>query len=77
LSNEDNSADMAPASSEQKLRLVVETIPALVSEYTLHQIIDTVPGLIWSTDHDGEPSHVSQRLFDYSGLRFEEFKHVG
>jgi hypothetical protein len=47
------------------------------SEYKLRQIIDTVPGLIWSTAPDGEPTHVSQRLLDYSGMRFEEFKHRG
>jgi PAS domain S-box-containing protein len=47
------------------------------SEYNLRQIIDTVPGLIWSTGPDGEPTHVSQRLLDYIGMRFEEFKHRG
>jgi len=47
------------------------------SEYKLRQIIDTVPGLIWSTGPDGEPTHVSQGLLDYSGMRFEDFKHVG
>ena len=47
------------------------------SEYKLRQIIDTVPGLIWSTGSDGEPTHVSQGLLDYSGMRFEDFKHVG
>jgi PAS domain S-box-containing protein len=47
------------------------------SEYKLRQTIDTVPGLIWSTGPDGEPTHVSQRLLDYSGMRFEEFKHRG
>ena len=47
------------------------------SEYKLRQIIDTVPGLIWSTGPDGEPTHVSQRLLDYSGMRFEDFKQVG
>jgi PAS domain S-box-containing protein len=47
------------------------------SEYKLRQIIDTVPGLIWSTGPDGEPTHVSQRLLEYSGMRFEEFKHRG
>jgi PAS domain S-box-containing protein len=47
------------------------------SEYKLRQIIDTVPGLIWSTGPDGEPTHVNQRLLDYSGMRFEEFKHLG
>jgi PAS domain S-box-containing protein len=47
------------------------------SEYKLRQIIDTVPGLIWSTGPAGEPTHVSQRLLDYSGMRFEDFKQVG
>jgi PAS domain S-box-containing protein len=47
------------------------------SEYKLRQIIDTVPGLIWSTGPSGESTHVSQRLLDYSGMRFEDFKHVG
>ncbi len=47
------------------------------SEDKLRQIIDTVPGLIWSTGPDGEPTHVSQRLLDYSGMRFEDFKQVG
>src|SRR4051812_14527307 len=47
------------------------------SEFKLRQIIDTVPGLIWSTGPDGEPTHVSQRLLDYSGMRFEDFKRRG
>jgi PAS domain S-box-containing protein len=47
------------------------------SEYKLYQIINTVPGLIWSTGPDGEPTHVSQRLLDYSGMRFEDFKQIG
>src|SRR5262249_11620445 len=47
------------------------------SEYKLRQIIETVPGLIWSTGLDGEPTHVNQPLLDYSGMRFEEFKHRG
>jgi PAS domain S-box-containing protein len=47
------------------------------SEYKLRQIIETVPGLLWSTGPDGEPTHVSQRMLDYSGVRFEDFKHRG
>ena len=47
------------------------------SEYKLRQITDTVPGLLWSNGPDGEPTHVSQRMLDYSGMRFEEFKHIG
>ena len=47
------------------------------SEYKLRQIIDTVPGLIWSLDAEGSPTHVSRRLLDYSGMRLEDFRHVG
>jgi PAS domain-containing protein len=47
------------------------------SEYKLRQIIDTVPGLIWSMGPDGEPTYVSQRLLDYSGMRFEDFSRSG
>jgi PAS domain S-box-containing protein len=47
------------------------------SEYKLRQIIDTVPGLIWSADPTGEPTQFNQRLLDYSGIRFEDFQHGG
>jgi PAS domain S-box-containing protein len=47
------------------------------SEYGLRQIIETVPGLLWSVGPDGEPTHVGQRMLDYSGIRFEDFKHRG
>ena len=47
------------------------------SEYKLRQIIETVPGLLWSADPDGEPTQLNQRLLDYSGMRFEDFKHGG
>jgi PAS domain S-box-containing protein len=47
------------------------------SEYKLRQIIDTVPSLLWSTGPDGEPTHVSQRLLEYSGMRLEEFQRGG
>ena len=46
------------------------------SEYKLRQIIETVPSLLWSTGPDGEPTHLNQRLLDYSGMRFEDFKHL-
>jgi PAS domain S-box-containing protein len=44
------------------------------SEYKLRQIIETVPGLIWSNGPDGEPTHINQRMLDFSGMRFEDFK---
>ena len=47
------------------------------SEYRLRQITETVPGLVWSNGPDGEPTHINQRMLDYSGLRFDDFKHRG
>ena len=47
------------------------------SELRLLQIIETVPGLVWSNGPDGEPTHVNQRMLDYSGMAFEDFKHRG
>ena len=47
------------------------------SEYKLRQIIETVPGLLWSNGPDGEPTHINQRMLDYSGMRFEDFRHRG
>jgi PAS domain S-box-containing protein len=47
------------------------------SEFKLRQIIETVPGLLWSTGPDGEPTHLSQRMVDYSGMWFEDFKRRG
>jgi PAS domain S-box-containing protein len=47
------------------------------SELKLRQITETVPGLVWSNGPDGEPTHVNQRMLDYSGMPFEEFRHRG
>ncbi|HEV3157543.1 MAG TPA: PAS domain S-box protein, partial [Candidatus Baltobacteraceae bacterium] len=47
------------------------------SEYKLRQIIETVPGLIWSNGPEGEPTHINQRMLDYSGMPVEEFRHRG
>ena len=47
------------------------------SEYKLRQLIETVPGLIWSTAPDGEPTHLNQRMLDYSGMQFEDYLHRG
>src|SRR5258708_10333223 len=47
------------------------------SEYKLEKIIETVPGLVWSNGTDGEPTHINQRMLDYSGMPFEDFKHRG
>jgi PAS domain S-box-containing protein len=47
------------------------------SEYKLRQIIDTVSSLLWSAAPDGQLTHVSQRLLDYSGMRLEDFQNRG
>jgi PAS domain S-box-containing protein len=47
------------------------------SEHKLRQVIETVPGFVWSMGPDGEPTRVNQRVLDYSGLRFEDFLHLG
>jgi PAS domain S-box-containing protein len=47
------------------------------SEYKLRQVIDTVPGLLWSNAPDGELTYVNQRILDYTGMRLEDFKQRG
>ena len=47
------------------------------SEYKLRQIIEAVPGLVWSNGPDGEPTQINQRLLDYSGVPLENFKNRG
>jgi PAS domain S-box-containing protein len=42
------------------------------SEYELRQIIDAVPGLIWSAGPDGVATYVSQRLLEYTGSQLED-----
>ena len=43
----------------------------------LRQIFETVPSQLWSADAAGELTYFNQRLLDYSGMRFEDFKHGG
>jgi PAS domain S-box-containing protein len=47
------------------------------SEYKLRQLIETVPGLLWSADPAGQPTQFNQRLLDYCGMRLEDFQHGG
>ncbi|HXO68867.1 MAG TPA: PAS domain-containing protein [Bradyrhizobium sp.] len=47
------------------------------SEDKLRQIIETLPSHIWSSAPDGEPTHLNQRIVDYIGKSFEDFKHLG
>jgi PAS domain S-box-containing protein len=47
------------------------------SEYKLRQIIETVPGHLWSANPAFEPTHLNRHLLDYFGGRFEDFKEGG
>jgi PAS domain S-box-containing protein len=47
------------------------------SELKLQQIIETVPGLVWSNGPDGVPTHINRYMLDYSGRSLEEFRHRG
>ena len=48
------------------------------NEQKLRQIIETVPGRLWSLDPDGEPTYINQRFMDYFGIRrLEDIKHGG
>jgi len=47
------------------------------SEYKLRQIIDTVPSLVWATGLNGENTYANQRILDYIGARYEDFKNHG
>jgi PAS domain S-box-containing protein len=47
------------------------------SEFKLRQIAEALPGLVWSSGPDGEPTHINQRMLDYSGMPFEEFMQRG
>jgi PAS domain S-box-containing protein len=47
------------------------------SELKLRRIIETVPSMLWSTDPNGEPTRVNQRILDYAGMRFEDFLSLG
>jgi PAS domain S-box-containing protein len=47
------------------------------SELKLREIIETMPSMIWSTGPDGQPTHVNQRVVDYTGCRFEDLLNLG
>ena len=46
-------------------------------KHELLGIIDTVPSMLWSASPTGEVTHISQRVLEYSGLRFEDFLDLG
>jgi PAS domain S-box-containing protein len=47
------------------------------SELKLREIVETMPSMIWSTGPDGQPTHVNQRVTDYTGCCFEDLLDLG
>ena len=43
----------------------------------LTELQQAILSFIWSNGPDGEPTHVNQRMLDYSGMQLEEFRHRG
>ncbi|WP_213736200.1 PAS domain-containing sensor histidine kinase [Bradyrhizobium sp. dw_411] len=43
------------------------------SEQQLRLLVDTMPALVWCATPDGEPSYLNKRLIDYIGLTLESF----
>jgi hypothetical protein len=43
------------------------------SEQQLRLLIDTMPALVWCATPDGEPSYLNKRLMDYIGFTLESF----
>jgi PAS domain S-box-containing protein len=55
-----------------------ETEHALqMREHQLVGIIETIPSLLWSASPDGEVTHISRRVREYSGLSLEDFHNLG
>jgi PAS domain-containing protein len=51
---------------ESELREVL-----VASESSLHQIINAIPGFVWSTRLDGEPEFYNQHYLEYLGISAE------
>jgi PAS domain S-box-containing protein len=47
------------------------------SELKLREIVETIPSMMWLTAPDGEPTHINQRILDYSGSSLESFLSLG
>ncbi|HEX4022231.1 MAG TPA: PAS domain-containing protein [Acidobacteriaceae bacterium] len=55
-----------------------ETEHALqMREYELVGIIETIPSMLWSASPTGDVTHISQRVREYSGMSFEDFRNLG
>jgi PAS domain S-box-containing protein len=73
----DSERQLRQARDELETKVAERTGELSRSEYSLRQIIETVPGFLWSTGPDGEPTRVNERVLKYSGMRFEDFLHLG
>jgi PAS domain S-box-containing protein len=73
----DSERQLRRARDELETKVAERTAELSRSEYQLRQVIETVPGFLWSTGPDGEPTRVNQRVLDYSGMRFQDFLHLG
>ena len=54
--------------AEEKLR---------ASERDLSSIIETIPGLVWCADSDGELNYLNQRILDYTGTKAGAWVQLG
>jgi PAS domain S-box-containing protein len=43
------------------------------SEHHLRMVIETLPALVWTAMPDGEPDYINQRVVDYTGRTLENF----
>jgi len=60
----------AATRSQQALERAFQDMQALKDQHRL--VIDTIPGLVWSTLPDGHADFLNQRWLDYTGLSLEE-----
>ena len=65
----------APTRSQQALERAFQDMQALKDQHRL--VIDTIPGLVWSTLPDGHADFLNQRWLDYTGLSLEEARGWG
>jgi PAS domain S-box-containing protein len=75
MRNEDHRGDVALTSREQGDEGKRAEIQPGIDTAQLRAILNLLPD--WSSAPDGAPTHISQRLLDYSGMRFEDFKNLG
>jgi PAS domain S-box-containing protein len=73
----DSERQLRKAHDELEMKVAERTAELRESELKLLEIIETMPSMLWSTAPDGEPTHINQRILDYSGLRLENFLNLG